>query len=149
MKSKSLSRHGACPGAVAFKLYDTYGLALDEQEEMARERGLSIDREGFEREMNAAARARARELERRREGRGSLPPTRIYSKKAARSSSAMTISRATPRVIGLLVDQQPVEHIEPGMRAELVLDQTPFYAETGGQVGDRGALYSADRREAG
>jgi alanyl-tRNA synthetase len=51
------------PGAVSFKLYDTYGLALDEQEEMARERGLTIDREGFEAEMEQQRDARARQLE--------------------------------------------------------------------------------------
>ena len=60
----------AIPGAAAFKLYDTYGLALDEQEDMARERGLTIDREGFEQRDGAAARARPRQLEGRRKGRG-------------------------------------------------------------------------------
>ncbi len=59
---------GVLAGPVAFKLYDTYGLALDEQEEMARDYGLSIDRAGFEREMERPARARARELEGRAAG---------------------------------------------------------------------------------
>ena len=59
---------GVLPGAVAFKLYDTYGLALDEQEEMAREYGLAIDREGFEPEMETAAHARSGSVEGRGEG---------------------------------------------------------------------------------
>ena len=54
---------GVLPGAAAFKLYDTYGMALDEQEEMAREFGLAIDVDGFDEAMNAAARTRPRQLE--------------------------------------------------------------------------------------
>ena len=66
---KGLSGQGI-PGALSFKLYDTYGLALDEQEEMAREHGLSIDRAAFEERDGAAARTRAGQLEGRGEGRG-------------------------------------------------------------------------------
>ena len=65
---KKLDGH-AIPGAVSFKLYDTYGLALDEQEEMAREKGLTIDRAALRSRNGAAARARPRQLEGRRKGR--------------------------------------------------------------------------------
>jgi len=65
---------------------------------------------------------------------GARPPTKFLGYGDLESTS---------RVIGLLMEKQPVEEAPSGARAELVLDQTPFYAESGGQVGDRGALYSA------
>jgi alanyl-tRNA synthetase len=131
------------PGAVSFRLYDTYGLALDEQEEMARERGLAIDREGFEREMTQQ-RERARASWKGAE-KGQLAPA--YQQLAALGRTKFlgySQLGATSRVVGLLVDQQLVDSVAPGTKAELVLDQTPFYAETGGQVGDAGALFSAN-----
>ena len=67
---------GVLPGAAAFKLYDTYGLALDEQEEMAREAGLTIDREGFADGDGEAAHPRSRELEGRGARRRSIPSIR-------------------------------------------------------------------------
>jgi len=137
---KSLSG-AVLPGAVAFKLYDTYGLALDEQEDMAHERGLSIDREGFEREMDEQRR-RARASWKGAE-KGAVPPAyQALLEKGRTRFVGYDHLESHARVIGLLVDQQPVERIEPGTHAELVLDETPFYAETGGQVGDQGALYS-------
>ena len=129
------------PGGVSFKLYDTYGLALDEQEEMAREKGLAIDREGFDREMEQQ-RERARASWKGAEKSAALP---VYQELAARGRTKFLgygELQAASRVIGLLVDKQPVKEVPAGVKAELVFDQTPFYAEAGGQVGDRGALLS-------
>ena len=137
---KSLA-NGRLPGAVAFKLYDTYGLALDEQEDMARERGVEIDRAGFEREMEEQRR-RARASWKGAE-KGAVPPAyQTLLEKGRTRFVGYEHLETHARVIGLLVDYQIVDRIDPGMHAEMVLDETPFYAETGGQVGDLGALYS-------
>jgi alanyl-tRNA synthetase len=129
------------PGSIAFKLYDTYGLALDEQDDIVRDRGLTIDREGFEREMEEQRR-RARASWKGAE-KGAVPSAyQTLVEKGRTRFVGYDHLEAHARVVELLVDQQPVDSIEPGTRAELVLDETPFYAETGGQVGDQGALYS-------
>ncbi len=141
---KSLS-DGVLPGAVAFKLYDTYGLALDEQEDMARERGLVIDHPGFEREMDEQRR-RARASWKGAEKGTVVPAYQALLEKGRTRFVGYEHLTTHARVVGLLVNQQPVDSIEPGTRAELVLDETPFYAETGGQVGDQGTLYS-DKNE--
>jgi alanyl-tRNA synthetase len=130
------------PGAVSFKLYDTYGLALDEQEDMAREHGLTIDRAAFDLEMEQQ-RERAR-ASWKGGGKGAVVPA--YQKLLEQGRTKFlgySDLEATSRVIGLLVDKQPVESVPAGAKAELVFDQTPFYAESGGQVGDRGTLHSA------
>jgi alanyl-tRNA synthetase len=132
------------PGAVSFKLYDTYGLAFDEQEEMARERGLSIDREGFEREMEQQ-RERARASWKGAEKAAVTPAYQKLLEYGRTKFLGYSELEAESRVIGLLVNRELVNSVPEGVRAELVFDQTPFYAEAGGQVGDRGALYSAAR----
>jgi len=142
---KSLST-AVLPGAVAFKLYDTYGLALDEQEEMARERGLSIDRKGFEVEMKQQ-RERAR-ASWKGAAQGVIAPAykELLAKGRTKFLGYDSLESAAT-VKGLLIDRKPVDSIAAETTAELVLDQTPFYAETGGQVGDQGALYSAKTGE--
>jgi len=130
------------PGAVSFKLYDTYGLALDEQEEMAREHGLALDREAFELEMNAQ-RERARASWKGAEKGAVAPAYQKLLEQGRTKFLGYNDLAAECRVIGLVVDREPVERISAGAKAELIFDQTPFYAETGGQVGDRGTLYSA------
>jgi alanyl-tRNA synthetase len=134
------------PGAISFRLYDTYGLALDEQEDMARERGFEIDRTGFEVEMRQQ-RERARASWKGAE-RGAVAP--VYQQLLAGGRTKFLgydQLDAISTVKALVVNQQAVDQIEPHTEAELVLDQTPFYAETGGQVGDRGWLYNAHTGE--
>jgi alanyl-tRNA synthetase len=130
------------PGTVSFKLYDTYGLAIDEQEDMARDHGLTLDREGFEREMDRQ-RERARASWKGAEKGAVVPAYQALLEKGRTKFVGYTELEATSRVAGLLVNHEPVESVAPGTAAEGVFDQTPFYAESGGQVSDRGSLYSA------
>jgi alanyl-tRNA synthetase len=130
------------PGAVSFRLYDTYGLALDEQEDMARERGFDIDRDAFDAEMKQQ-RERARASWKGAD-KGTIAPA--YQELLAKGRTAFlgySDLEASSVVTGLLIDQQSVEKVPADTDAELVLDRTPFYAETGGQVGDHGSLYDA------
>ena len=131
------------PGAVAFKLYDTFGLALDEQEDMARDRGLIIDRDAFEREMEQQ-KERARASWKGAEKGAVVPAYQKLLEQGRTKFLGYTELESTSRVIGLLREKTMVDEIPEGAHGELVFDQTPFYAETGGQVGDRGALYSAE-----
>jgi alanyl-tRNA synthetase len=118
---------GLIPGAVAFKLYDTYGLALDEQDEMARERSLTIDHEGFQAEMEKQ-RTRARASWR---GADKAQINPVYQTLPKTEFVGRETLEAPATVVAVL------DH-------EVVLDRTPFYAESGGQVGDKGALILAD-----
>ncbi len=134
---------GVLPGASAFKLYDTYGLALDEQEEMAREFGLSIDRPGFAAEMDKQ-RSRARASWRGAD-KGqvadvfkTLPPVEFIGR--TQLDTEVTVE-------ALLVDKQPQQATSNGGAAELVFATTPFYAESGGQVGDTGVLLDRETGE--
>jgi len=140
--------NGVLPGPVAFRLYDTYGLALDEQQEMARERDLTIDLAGFEREMQGQ-RERARASWRGGDTKGGVraPVWQAILEQNGRTKFlGYSQLDAVSKVAALVVDQNQVNAVEAGEHAELVLDQTPFYAETGGQVGDRGTLEDADGR---
>ncbi len=125
-------------GEDAFKLYDTYGFPLDLTADVARERGLTVDMAGFEKAMEAQ-RERARAASKFDQGfaisaeqSAGLAATGFlgYSELAAKD---LKIER-------LLVANQTRESIASGERAIVILDRTPFYAESGGQVGDTGVL---------
>ena len=133
----SLRRGGVVPGEVVFRLYDTFGFPEDLVADVARERGLAVDREGFEREM-AAQRERARSGSRfgaKTDRRNALPGESEFA--------GYDRLRAQAEVIGLYVDDRPVPALEPEDRGVVVLERTPFYPEGGGQVGDRGVLRKA------
>jgi len=132
-------QEGVLPGATAFKLYDTFGLSLGEQQELARERNLSIDLAGFEEEMSKQ-RARARASWK---GEGGAIPEAYQKLREESATEFLGYTRTgieDAEIVALVVDHKPVRRVEPGTRAELVLDRTPFYAEAGGQVGDRGVI---------
>ncbi len=134
---------GVLPGAAAFKLYDTYGLALDEQEEMAREFGLHIDREGFTAEMEKQ-RARARASWK---GADKAQMWRLYIKNCRPSnSSAATRWKRRSKSRNSSLTRMPWILVESG-DAEVVFTTTPFYAESGGQTGDTGLLLNSETRE--
>jgi alanyl-tRNA synthetase len=133
---------GVLPGAAAFKLYDTYGLALDEQEEMAREFGLTIDRENFAAEMEKQrVRARASwkggDKPQIAEVYKSVPPVEFIGREGLET---------TLEISELIVERAAVDLVESG-KAEVVFRKTPFYAEAGGQVGDTGLLLDPETRE--
>jgi alanyl-tRNA synthetase len=146
--SDEISRiaNGTVPGSVSFKLYDTYGLALDEQEDIARERGVEIDREGFEAEMRLQ-RERARASWKGGEKGAIAPAYQQLLEKGRTRFLGYDKLDAVSTVKGLLIGQQLVDTLPAAIEAEVVLDQTPFYAETGGQIGDRGSLYDAHSGE--
>ncbi len=130
------------PGAAAFKLYDTFGLALDEQEEMAREFGLSIDRDNFTAEMEKQ-RARARASWK---GADKAQVADVYKELPPVEFIGRETLEAPVEVLRLIVDKNAVDLVESG-EADIVFPKTPFYAESGGQVGDTGLLLDAETRD--
>ena len=122
------------PGEVVFRLYDTFGFPEDLVADVARERGLTVDHEGFDREM-AAQRERARSGSRF----GAVRDRQVEVAGASEFTGYGRL-RDRARVIGLYADDQSVKVLEPEDHGAVVLERTPFYPEGGGQVGDRGLL---------
>ena len=130
------------PGDVAFRLYDTYGFPVDLTEDILRGEGITVDHEGFERLME----------EQRTRGRAA----REFSVDAGPAMYQLDVSTPTvsrflgydrlsheSRVTALYHGDAPVEEAEEGDAVELIVAETPFYAESGGQVGDRGIIRTA------
>jgi alanyl-tRNA synthetase len=126
-------RSGQIPGEVVFKLYDTYGFPVDLTADIARERGLSLDLEGYEREMSA-------QRERARAASGFNAAATLAYDGAATCFLGYDTLKAKAIVVALFRDGQPVDQLAAGETGVVVLDSTPFYAESGGQVGDVGLL---------
>ncbi|BBP84566.1 alanine--tRNA ligase [Pseudomonas sp. Pc102] len=128
------------PGDVVFKLYDTYGFPADLTADIARERELTIDEEGFEREME-----KQRELSRASSAFGMDYNSLVKVEGETRFLGYQGHS-GSGQIVALFKDGQAVDSLKEGEEGVVVLDQTPFYAESGGQVGDCGYLEGAGVR---
>ena len=128
------------PGVEIFKLYDTYGFPLDFTKEIADEKSMRLDMEGFDAELEKQ-RERARQSWKGDEASVS-PLYEKFVEKGGTHFLGYQAVQSTSRVTGFLVDGVLVDSIEGQQTAEIILDQTPFYAESGGQVGDTGTLTS-------
>jgi alanyl-tRNA synthetase len=129
------------PGAVAFKLYDTYGFPLDLTADIARERGLAVDMEGYERAMD---------VQRRQSQAASQFGADLSSGVKVEGKTEFlgyeTLASEAPVVALLDATGKPVRALEKGAEGTVVLERTPFYAESGGQVGDSGELRAGAAR---
>ena len=125
------------PGTTAFKLYDTYGFPVDLTADIAREQGLSVDMEGFEKAMDE---------QRKRGQEGSQFDVDYHAGLELQGHTEFTGYEKTQdkaKVLSLYRDGVAVDELKEGDKGLVVLDRTPFYAESGGQVGDTGYIESA------
>ena len=126
-------------GADAFRLYDTYGFPVDLTADVARERGLTVDMEGFEQSMQA-------QRERGRAGSSfdaaqSLSAEAVQDLPATQFLGYETLVAEDLAVVAILKEGEAVAAANAGEAVVVILDRTPFYAESGGQVGDQGRLF--------
>ncbi|AYN09693.1 alanine--tRNA ligase [Pseudomonas alloputida] len=128
------------PGDVVFKLYDTYGFPMDLTADIARERELTIDEAGFEREMDAQ-RERARSA-----SAFGMDYNSLVKVDSATEFLGYDTTEGQGKIIALYKDGQSVDQLGEGEQGVVVLDRTPFYAESGGQVGDSGFLQAGAAR---
>ncbi|WP_130907637.1 alanine--tRNA ligase [Pseudomonas sp. Sample_16] len=128
------------PGDVVFKLYDTYGFPMDLTGDIARERNLTLDEAGFEREMEAQ-RVRARSASSFGMDYNSLVKVDVDTE-----FTGYTAHSGSAKIVAIYKDGQSVDVLSEGQEGVIVLDQTPFYAESGGQIGDCGFLQAGAAR---
>jgi alanyl-tRNA synthetase len=136
------------PGEVAFKLYDTFGFPVDLTQDALRAKGLGVDMAGFE---AAMARQKA-EARKSWAGSGDAASEAVWfglkEQHGATEFLGYDTESAEGVVLAVLKNGQPTDRLSAGEEGQLLANQTPFYAESGGQVGDRGALFTKDGIEA-
>jgi alanyl-tRNA synthetase len=131
--------HTAIPGEDAFKLYDTHGFPLELTQEVAAEHGLTVDISGFEQSMQQQQ-ERSRAASAFTQGRDDAALAELLKRVGPTEFTGYQGITGSSKVVGLVVDGVEVDSISAPQDALLVLDTTPFYAESGGQIGDRGDI---------
>ncbi len=138
--TSGLPMGGELPGETAFKLYDTYGFPLDLTQDALRAQGMTVDLAGFK----AAMERQRAEARASWKGSGEQAEARIWFELRETLGATEFLGyeheTAEAQVVGLVVDGQPVARAEPGAEVMVVTNQTPFYGESGGQIGDTGTL---------
>ncbi|MCZ7682345.1 MAG: alanine--tRNA ligase-related protein [Sandaracinaceae bacterium] len=133
------------PGAVAYDLYSTYGFPLDLQEVIGREQGFEIDLEGYRR-----AEKEHQEASGGKQTVGGEGVEAVYQELASELPAVdflgYDVEEAKSTVVALIASGRRAERLEPGAEGQLVAAATPFYAESGGQVGDHGVIRAGDAR---
>ena len=142
MLSEALEGVDTLDGGTAFRLWDTYGFPAEMTQEIAAEQGVTVDTEGFEREMEAQ-RQRGRASAQFGEERARIRQYESLGVGATQFLGYEQISASSP-IVGLIADDEVVSEATAGQSVEVVLVQTPFYAEGGGQIGDAGTLAGPD-----
>jgi alanyl-tRNA synthetase len=143
-ETAKLAEGESLPGALAFKLYDTFGFPLDLTQDALREQGREVDTAGFNTAMDEQ-RARARAAW---SGSGEAATETVWFELKENLGPTeflgYTSEKAEATITALIVDGQPTDEALPGQDVAILLNQTPFYAESGGQVGDTGIFTGAD-----
>ena len=144
MLTEALEGVSTLSGEIVFRLWDTYGFPAEMTEEIAREHGVGVDLEGFEREM-ASQRERGRASARFGGDRAKI---RVYESLGVGATQFLGYEQLTASsvVIGLVSHDESVNQVNEGQGVEIALVETPFYAEGGGQIGDAGEMVGPDGR---
>ncbi|HEX6956628.1 MAG TPA: alanine--tRNA ligase [Ferrovibrio sp.] len=138
-----MSKGDMLPGEVAFKLYDTYGFPLDLTQDALRNRGIGVNVDGFQ----AAMQAQREEARKAWAGSGEAATEKVWfdikEEKGATEFLGYDTEAAEGRIDAIVVGGKSVDEAKAGTEVAVVLNQTPFYAESGGQVGDTGVIVTA------
>jgi alanyl-tRNA synthetase len=146
-ETRSLSKGGRFSGETAFKLYDTFGFPLDLTQDALRGREITVDTDGF----NAAMARQKAEARKAWSGSGEAATEKVWFDLREQVGASDFLGYATEtaegKVTALVVDGQPVREAKQGQKIALIANQTPFYGESGGQMGDRGTIVTANKAE--
>jgi alanyl-tRNA synthetase len=141
--SGKLKKGDVLPGETAFKLYDTYGFPLDLTEDALRARGVSVDTKGFD----AAMERQKAEARKAWKGSGEAATESVWfevkEKNGATEFLGYDTESAAGEIVALVKDRKEAKSLKSGDEAAIVVNQTPFYGESGGQVGDQGVIRGA------
>lgn len=139
-ETQDLAEGDELAGDVAFKLYDTYGFPVDLTQDALKAKGINVDMAGFESSMEK----QREEARKNWSGSGGTADEAVWfdlkEKVGGTDFLGYDTETAEGQIVAIVVDGKPVERAQPGSEVTLLLNQTPFYAESGGQVGDRGRL---------